>query len=60
MHIYKEEVAIARRMKPVLLLVASSKLMVLILLSASLLGVVDLGVEDDRGTVVYAEVATAQ
>jgi hypothetical protein len=60
MYTYKEETAVARRMKPVLLLVASSKIMVLTLLSASLFGFVDLGAEDRPGIVVHAEIASAQ
>jgi hypothetical protein len=60
MYTYKEETAVARRMKPVLLLVASSKIMVLTLLSASLFGFVDLGAEDRPGIVVHDEIASAQ
>ncbi|VVT04852.1 hypothetical protein [Rhizobium sp. EC-SD404] len=60
MYTQKEEAAVACRMKPVFLLVVSSKIMVLTLLSASLFGFVDLGVEDRPGIVVHAEIAAAQ
>jgi hypothetical protein len=60
MYINNDKAAVARRMKPVLLVVASSKIIVLTLLSASLLGVVDFGVKKRTGVIVHTEIAEAR
>ena len=60
MYISDEKAAVSRRMKPVLLVVASSKIVVLALLSASLLGIVDFSVGKHAEVVVHAEFAAVR